>query len=217
MAKQNIKAVIGILLGGGIIWVSSRMPWISVEAFDDKAGRITTSVRGALWSNELTAFALLLVAAAVVSLALRRLARRIIAVNAAIAAALGAWPPMQLLLHKPDYERIVHLLSSENSRSRAQDPVVLNDWAEIIRADVQTLSLCVALFGCALAFVAAVVLVLRPGTDGARANQYERKAQRRQRIREDLISDPESGRVIWDALDADIDPTSDSSGSSRMP
>jgi len=38
-------------------------------------------------------------------------------------------------------------------------------------------------------------------------NKYEKDAVRRDRIHEDLDAQPDSGRVMWDALDADIDPT----------
>ena len=51
---------------------------------------------------------------------------------------------------------------------------------------------------------------MRPGTDLVAANKYERKAAREDKIERDLAESPDSGRVLWDALDADIDP-SDSS------
>ena len=40
-------------------------------------------------------------------------------------------------------------------------------------------------------------------------NKYEQETVRREKIRDDLESQPDSGRVMWDALDADIDPTED--------
>ena len=51
------------------------------------------------------------------------------------------------------------------------------------------------------------MLLVRPGTDSPRQNKYEKETVRRERVREDLEEDPHSGRVLWDAISADIDPT----------
>ena len=50
-------------------------------------------------------------------------------------------------------------------------------------------------------------MALRPGEDTATKNKYEKASQRREKIEQDLQDEPESGRVLWDAIDADIDPT----------
>ena len=51
------------------------------------------------------------------------------------------------------------------------------------------------------------MLLARPGTDSPRQNKYEKETVRREKVREDLEEDPQSGRVLWDAISADIDPT----------
>ena len=51
--------------------------------------------------------------------------------------------------------------------------------------------------------------LVRPGGTGAkrRSGAYETPEVRRERVRDDLSREPESGRVLWDALDAGVDPT----------
>jgi len=52
------------------------------------------------------------------------------------------------------------------------------------------------------------LLVRRPGAvKKQKSSAYETPEVRRQRIAEDLEEDPQSGRVLWDALDAGVDPT----------
>ena len=50
---------------------------------------------------------------------------------------------------------------------------------------------------------------MRPGVDSAKLNKYETEAVRREKLGEDLEARPDSGRVMWDALDSGIDPTDD--------
>jgi uncharacterized membrane protein (TIGR02234 family) len=63
------------------------------------------------------------------------------------------------------------------------------------------------MFGAAVALFGGVLLAMKPGTDSAKLNRYERKQDRAAKISRDLEAEPDSGRVMWDALDADIDPT----------
>ena len=58
-----------------------------------------------------------------------------------------------------------------------------------------------------LGLAGGVLLVARPGEDSPRQNKYEKETVRREKVREDLEEDPQSGRVLWDAISADIDPT----------
>ena len=43
--------------------------------------------------------------------------------------------------------------------------------------------------------------------DKPRTARYETPAVRQERLQEDMETSQDSGRVMWDALDADIDPT----------
>jgi len=56
------------------------------------------------------------------------------------------------------------------------------------------------------------MLAARPGRDAVTVNKYEKASQRREKIEHDLEAEPDSGRVLWDAIDADMDPTDTSSG-----
>ncbi|WP_276651647.1 TIGR02234 family membrane protein [Corynebacterium vitaeruminis] len=207
MAKTNVVASLLVGVGAGALWWASRLSWISVTAFDDKSGEKTVDLIGSLWSTEATAVSLLLAAACVAGIALRRFGRRVVGVIAALAAAGAAWAPMQLLLGEPDSARVLGLLSSDNSSSHADKGALLSGWAEISNMAVQVPALSLALIGCAVALFGGVVLALRPGVDGAKRSQYERAQARQDRVRQDLETDPDSGRVLWDAIDADIDPT----------
>ena len=52
------------------------------------------------------------------------------------------------------------------------------------------------------------MLARNPGVDKAKASsKYETPAARQAKLEEDLETSSDSGRVMWDALDSDIDPT----------
>ncbi|MCH6196740.1 TIGR02234 family membrane protein [Corynebacterium mastitidis] len=203
----------GLALAGAVEWASSRMTWISVEAFDDKSGAATASVTGGTWSTELTAVALLLCAGCVAGLALRRVGRRAVGAACAAAGAALAWVPVQALVRGADAQRVHSLLSSapEGGAGTATGghgtAAGLSEWAEISAVTIHYAGPALSVAGAALALVAGLVLALRPGADAATMNRYERKESRAQRLRHDLEAAPDSGRVLWDALDADIDPT----------
>ena len=64
---MRIAAVL-LGLGGAALWGVSRLPWLTVNVFDDKSGESTQDLVGAVWSTELTALALVLLAAMVAGL-----------------------------------------------------------------------------------------------------------------------------------------------------
>ncbi|WP_034990240.1 TIGR02234 family membrane protein [Corynebacterium halotolerans] len=196
-------------LGAAVLWIGSRFTWVTVEVFDEKSGPATLPIPGATWSTETTAVALLLAAACVAGFALRRLGRRLVGAIAALAAIGASWTPLNLLTGEggADPERARRLLTSGAASQRANAPVSITEWAEVTGLHTDATGAVIALLGCALALFGGVLLVIRPGTDSARRNKYERKRDREARIVQDLESTPDSGRVMWDALDADIDPT----------
>ncbi|KQB86700.1 TIGR02234 family membrane protein [Corynebacterium lowii] len=207
-------AALGLAVAAALQWASSRMTWIAVEAFDDKSGSTTASVSGSTWSTELVAVALLLAAGCVAGLALRRTGRRVVGIVCALAGAGLAWIPTQILMQGADTQRVHSLLSAgadttggSTAMGTQEGAVSLSQWAEISTATVQYAGPVLSIVGAALAVLGGVVLALRPGEDTATMNRYERKESREQRLRADLHDAPDSGRVLWDALDADIDPT----------
>ena len=67
----------------------------------------------------------------------------------------------------------------------------------------------ISVLGSVLGLIGGALLALRPGGDAPRQHKYETEAVRMDNVRADLEEDPSSGRVLWDALSADIDPTQD--------
>ncbi|WP_234949086.1 Trp biosynthesis-associated membrane protein [Corynebacterium sp. CNCTC7651] len=115
---------------------------------------------------------------------------------------------MSLLVKGADPERIHAILTSGADASAAgQQGAAIAEWAEIAAADVGRFGPVMALIGCVLAVVGGVLAAAKPGADAPKLNKYEKETVRREHIREDLHAQPDSGRVMWDALDADIDPT----------
>ncbi|WP_293950648.1 TIGR02234 family membrane protein [uncultured Corynebacterium sp.] len=213
--KPHVLSALMIGAGALVVWISSRMNWITVDAFDDKSGDITQSLVGATWSTEIMALALALAAACVAGLVLRRVGRRIIGIISAVVAVATSLSPLALLTGEPtveDAERARTLLTSGIASQRANSGTLLSEWAEITDLSTHPLAAVVALIGCALALFGGVLLAMRPGTNPVQASKYERRQARAEKIRTDLQQAPDSGRVMWDALDEDIDPTDNTGG-----
>lgn len=196
-----------MLLGGVVLLFGARLEWLVVEVFDDKSGAATIPIPGSAWSTEATAVALLLLAGGVAGFVLRKWGRRIVGVISALAAVGASWTPMALLAGEPDPERARQILTVGAASQQADHPVLISSWAELTALTVSSAGPTVALAGAALAIFGSVLLAFKPGSDGPRLNKYEKKSQREAKLAQDLQTSPDSGRVMWDALDADIDPT----------
>lgn len=205
--RTSLIGALLLALGALVLWLSSRMTWLTVDVNDELSGASTYDLVGAVWSTETTAIALVLTVAAVAGLALRRWGRRLTGVVAALAGIGVSISPLVLMLGEPDFERAHSLLSSGAVSQRANDPVSIANWAEVTDISTHVAGPVVALLAAAIAVFGGVLLATNPGTDSAKLNKYERAAQRRERLEEDLETSPDSGRVMWDALDDDIDPT----------
>lgn len=199
---KNLHRLSALLLAlaAALLWAASRMSWITADTFDDKSGSAVHEVIGGLWSTEQTAVALLLVAGALAGLALRRVGRRLVGVVAALAGIGVSWAPLGLLAGEPDPQRVHQLLSTG-------DEARVSAWAEVTSLSVNSAGPALAMLGAAVALFGGVLLAMRPGHDSAKLNRYEIRQNREARIVHDLEAEPDSGRVMWDALDADIDPT----------
>ena len=199
MRTSRIAALL-LAVSAAVLWAASRMAWITVDTFDDKSGDATNVIIGGLWSTEQTAVAMLLLAGSIAGFALRRVGRRVVVVISALAGIGVSWAPLGLLAGEPDPQRAHQLLSTGEEAKIAA-------WAEIANLDVTSAGPALAMFGAAVALFGGVLLAMKPGTDSAKLNRYERKQDRAAKISRDLEAEPDSGRVMWDALDADIDPT----------
>ncbi|QGU02331.1 Tryptophan-associated transmembrane protein [Corynebacterium kalinowskii] len=200
-------ATAGLALSAIAMWAASRLTWLEVSVFDDKSGDAHHQLVGAVWSTETTAVALLLLAAVVAMLALRRLGRRIVAAIAALAAAAASWQPLQLLLYGADPLRTKELLTSGAASQQQNKPVTVTEWAQITDISVSAAGPVLTLVGCAVGLLAGIVLVMKPGEDSVRKSKYELKQAREEKLADELNEDPDSPRLMWDALDADVDPT----------
>ena len=207
--KKSVLASLMLAGGAVVLWVSSRLAWLTVTADDDKAGTKTVTIHGASWSTELIAAAIMLAATAIAGLILRRTGRRIIGGLAAVVAAASSWVILQILVGgTPDAQRALAILSTNNTTS-ATKGAQLTAWAQITAIDVNTPPVILALIGAAIGLIGGVILAAYPGVDGPKRTQYERKQRRTAHIAAELAAEPDSGRVLWDAIDADIDPTDD--------
>lgn len=201
-----------LLLGAGalVLWLASRATWMTVQYDDDKTGSGSVDVNGATWSTEVTAVVLLLLAAAVAGLALRRWGRRLVGAVGAAAALASVIPPLSLLAGTPDAERAKALLTyggEETTIGNTTGQAAIPEWATISAIDVASPAPAAAILGALVAAAGGLLLAVRPGTDAATVNKYEKASQRREKIEHDLKAEPDSGRVLWDAIDADVDPT----------
>jgi len=207
--KKSVLASLMLAGGAVVLWVSSRLAWLTVTADDDKAGTKTVTIHGASWSTELIAAAIMLAAAAIAGLILRRAGRRIVggvAGGGGGGGGGGVLPPAPA--GTPDAQRALAILSTNNTTS-ATKGAQLTSWAQITAIDVNMPPVVLALIGVAIGLVGGVILAAYPGVDGPKRTQYERKQRRTAHIAAELAAEPDSGRVLWDAIDADIDPTDD--------
>ncbi|MFS0216544.1 TIGR02234 family membrane protein [Corynebacterium striatum] len=196
-----------IAVGAILLWLSSRMTWAIASVEDDKSGFSIVDMIGSFWSLELIALTLVLLVGAVAGAALRRTARRVVAAVCAVAAAAVAWNPVSLLTYGADAARAQELLRVGSSDENAVNGAQISDWAIVIGTEVSKGGPVIAIIGAAVALFGAVLLVRKPGVDKPRSTKYETPAARQEMIAEELETTTDSGRVMWDALDNDIDPT----------
>lgn len=197
----------GLALGAATVWASSRLTWVAAQGFDDKAGEIALELTGGQWATELTVVALILLVAALIILTVRRTARRVIAIGCAVLAAVIALPPVSLLVGGASPERVRDLLTANPADAEASQGNALASWAELTEVQTIPAGPAVAILGACVALVAALLIACRPGQDPVRRTRFEKASQRRAQLDQNLADDPNSGRVMWDALDTDVDPT----------
>ena len=197
-----------IAVGAIVLWLSSRATWVVAASEDDKTGSAANDIIGSAWSLEIMALTLVLVAGAVAGLALRRIGRRVVGIICALAAAASAWTPVSLLTAGADVERAQKILQGASANKNAVDSAQISQWATVVSTEVHAWGPILALVGAAMALFGAVMLARNPGEDKVKASsKYETPAARQAKLEEDLETSSDSGRVMWDALDSDIDPT----------
>lgn len=175
-----------LVLSAGALWVASRLTWVTVTSFDELGPPKTSTLSGAVWSSALLPIAVLLLAAALATLAVHGWPLRALALLIAVVSFALGYLGISLIV-MPD----IGLRGAE----LAGVPVAaLVDSERYVTGAVLTL---VAAVGA----LAAAVLMMRSAVSAARqAARYAAPG---------TVTDREamSERGMWDALDEGRDPT----------
>ncbi|HTX93801.1 MAG TPA: TIGR02234 family membrane protein [Mycobacterium sp.] len=194
-----------LVVAAGLVWAASRLPWVVLRSFDGLGPPREVSLSGASWSTALLPLALLMLAAAVATIAVRGWPlRALAALLAAASLAVGylgisLWVIPDVAVRGADLAHlsVVSLVGSERRYVGA--------------------GIAVAAAACTLI---AAVLLMRSASDSRSARltatKYAAPAARRSNAlrshaNEAMPEGPQppdmSERMIWDALDEGRDPT----------
>lgn len=211
---KPIAAVLLLALAAGLLWVASRMTWVSIEVTSELGAPRSLDLNGGTWFGALTPLALALVATIAAVFATHGLLRRLVGVIVAVLAAVAAVPEYALLR------------GQGKTAERAGRLAELRDWEHVVNAQTATLPAVVALVGAIAAFIAGLLLVRMPQDSARMSGKYDNPAVRRAAATAEVAhkraaesgshpapSEQLSGRVLWDALDAGDDPTADETNS----
>lgn len=203
---RNLALVLTLLSAAGL-WGTGQMTWLTASVVDDKTGESTEQIIGRVWDAAGTPLALAMLAAMILSFALAPMARRVLGGISAALAATAGFAAVMLLGGDPDLDRAQQLLTTGAATQKSTDPVQISDWATVVDASVHTFPVVLALVAAACGVVGGVLLAMKPGEARQGHSRYETPEARREGVLEDLNEEPGSGRVLWDALDAGVDPT----------
>lgn len=203
---RSLALALTVLSAAGL-WGTGQMTWLTASVVDDKTGESTKDIIGRVWDAAGTPLALAMLAAMILSFALTPVARRVLGGISAVLAAVAGVAAVVLLGGDPDLDRARQLLTTGAATQKQSDPVQISDWAHVTAASVHTLPVVLALIAAACGVVGGVLLAMKPGEARQGHSRYETPEARREGVVEDLNEDPGSGRVLWDALDAGVDPT----------
>lgn len=205
-------ALLLVAASAAILWLAGRMNFVTVEVQDDLAGNTTRHLNGSVWDPAATPLALAMLAATLLSFALQPLLRRVLGGVIVVLAGIASFRSVELLTVDIDLMRAQNLLTSGVATQNSQDPNQISQWAVVLSGQTHSLPLVLALLGAALGVVGGVVLLMRPGLPSAGHSRYETPEARRAGAQQDLEENPDSSRVLWDALDAGVDPTDEDRG-----
>ena len=195
------------------LWVASRLPWVAVTSFDGLGQPKTLTLNGATWSTALLPLALLLLAAAVAVLAVRRWPLRALAILVALVSGVTAYLAISQWVVRDVAVRGAGL---------AEVPV-----AALVGSQRYYWGAVLALASAVCTLVAAVLLIRSANAAKGTSTKYVAPAARRAAVR-DTADEQLSGhtatadgamseRMIWDALDEGRDPTTGKPGTGNPP
>ena len=203
-------ALLCVVLSAAGLWGASRLKFVTVAIDDDKAGASTKELVGSVWDPALVPLALAMLASLILSIAVQPMIRRVLGVVIVALAATASFRAVQLLTNDVDLARAKSILTSGAATQKQSDPVQISDWAQVISGEVHSLGIVLVLLAAAVGIVGGGILILRPGQESKGHSRYETPEVRRADAEEDLAENPDSARVLWDALDAGVDPTEES-------
>lgn len=208
VAKRNRSmALILVVLSAAGLWGAGRMEYVTAQIFDDKTGEFSRSLVGSVWDPAATPLALAMLACLILSLAMQPLIRRILGVLVVLLAGTASFRSVSLLTTDVDLMRVRDLLVSGVATQRQNAPETISDWAQVASAEVHTAPVLLAIVAAALGVIGGVILAMQPGERTEANSRYVTPEVRREHVHEDLADNPDSSRVLWDALDAGVDPT----------
>ncbi|WP_067570625.1 TIGR02234 family membrane protein [Nocardia acidivorans] len=210
---KPIGAVALLALAAALLWVSSRMTWVTLDVTSELGTGRTAHLNGSTWFGALTPLALVLVATIAAVFAARGWWRRGLGVIVAVLAAVAAVPAYALLE------------GAGKTADRAGRLAELRDWEHVSGVQTSTLPAVLTIVGALAAFGAGVLLTRMPSESSAPlSGKYDNPVFRKSEAAEQVAehhavkraaepgsqstpAEPLSGRVLWDALDAGADPT----------
>lgn len=203
---RSLALALTVLSAAGL-WGAGQMTWLTASVVDDKTGESSEQIIGRVWDAAGTPLALAMLAAMILSFALAPMARRVLGGISAALAAVAGFAAVMLLGGDPDLDRAQQLLTTGAATQKSTDPVQISDWATVVDASVHIFPVVLSLLAAACGVVGGVLLAMKPGEARQGHSRYETPEARREGVVEDLNEEPGSGRVLWDALDAGVDPT----------
>ncbi|MCB0931076.1 MAG: TIGR02234 family membrane protein [Mycobacterium sp.] len=183
-----------LVLAAVCLWGASRLPWVSLQSFDDLGPPKTVVLSGAGWSTALLPLAVLLIAAALVALAVRGWLLRAVAFLVAAACLALGYLGLSLFV-MPDV--------GPRGAAVADVPIAI-----LVGSQRHLFGAALTLVAAVCALVAAALMMRAAASADHATTRYDSPAVR---AGGQVPSDRASERVMWDALDAGDDPT-DGSG-----
>ena len=177
------------------LWVASRMSWVDVTSFDGLGQPKSTTLNGATWSTALVPLALVALAAAVATLAVRGWVLRLVGGLVAVATVgmgylgIGLWVVPDVAVRAAELAQIPITALIDTERHHAGAVVTM------------------VAAGCALVGAVLLVRSAAQAKAGAKTGKYLAPAAKREAARQETPEAEMSERMIWDALDEGRDPT----------
>jgi uncharacterized membrane protein (TIGR02234 family) len=190
-----------LVLAAAGLWVASKLPWVTLRSFDGLGQPRTATLSGASWSTALMPLAVLLLAAAVAALAVRRWPLRLLAVLVAAASAGAGYLGISQWAARDVAPRAASL---------AQVPVAALVGSQRHYAGAA------ATLAAAVCTLLGAVLLMRAAVKGSYGHvKYVAPAERRAGAIRGDSGGTMSERMMWDAIDQGQDPTRDSNTEGR--